>query len=171
MELTGDGSLGSRTATTPPGAVAAGQLCGAATDLTDEEIVSIIRVAIAPGPIMTDDALGSLRLGAVCDLSEGHAGSHASLQALGGQNGDPVPWLRWGDGPREIMWSDLDCPHTEPMNGVRFTAGGAVLLELDENTCDLFAGHPGEHHLWDWDGTGVAPSWSLHACQAGNGDS
>src|ERR1700683_4203143 len=104
MELRDGATLGSRPATTGVAATT-GRLCGAASEMTDADIVAMVRAAVAPGSELTSEAFGPMRLGAVCDLGQGHPGTHASLQALPASSGQPALWLRWGDGTRAIVWA------------------------------------------------------------------
>lgn len=119
--------------------------CAEAIDLTDAEILSLVRgLCRSVGNPGTFGDISFLRLTAVCDLGAGHSSMHASLQAQGGPDGySAITWFRWRGQLRDITRSD-DCDCPEPGDEGRVP-------------CLLFKGHPGPHCCLTEDDP--SPSW------------
>lgn len=116
--------------------------CGATLDLSDAEILVLVRDICGEHGFARD--IGSLRLKAVCDLSRDHPSLHASLQAETWPH--EFIWFRWRNRLRDISrGTDDGCDE----GGDDFVIG-----------CLLFKGHPGEHCILDEDDP--APSWCEH---------
>lgn len=129
--------------------------CGETTDLTDAEIIGIIKhLRCCDTGEVLDGAIDMLRFQAGCDLAEGHAGPHAGFQVSGRPKpgGGPMlgpetcGWLMWGGAVREIVWP-AECPDK-----------GA-----DGLSCLLFDGHEGAH--LHYRGERPAPAWLSHECR------
>lgn len=129
--------------------------CAETTELTDAEVVAIIRhyLCCDEGLELEEGALNMLDLKAGCDLAAGHSGPHAGFQAHGPsrrENREPreedCAWLFWGGAVREIGWP-AECPDKD---------------EHDLN-CMLFDGHEGAH--LHYGGKGDPPAWLRHQCR------
>jgi hypothetical protein len=101
------------------------QPCEADTTLTDAELVAIVRRGLTAAA----ESVDPFNLTSVCELSIGHPGRHASLQAAFG-NHRPEAWLRWDGTGRLVEW------HVTP---------GCLVL-VDGAACVHFKGHPGDHY-------------------------
>ena len=101
--------------------------------MTDAEIAAIVRAAVGVlGGSRYDPPLEELSLSAICGLSSGHPGRHASAQAFTTEADCRSAWLRWDATSREIEWHKyLNCPWPDP--------------DGRDNPCMLFAQHPGDH--------------------------
>lgn len=128
--------------------------CAATTDLTDAEIVAIIKhLRCCDSGEVAEGAIDMLRLQAGCDLIEGHAGHHAGYQVSGHPSrksshllGPEVyGWLFWGGAVREIAWP-AECA-----------------AKADGLTCLLFGQHEGPH--LHYTGDQEEPAWLSHECR------
>ena len=129
--------------------------CGETTDLTDAEIVAIIRHlrCCGTGEVL-EGAIDMLRLQAGCDLIKGHSGPHAGFQLSGHSRSGSTPllgpevsgWLMWGGVVREIAWP-AECP----------------VKDADGLGCLLFDEHEGQHLYYSAEQE--APAWLSHECR------
>jgi hypothetical protein len=116
--------------------------CGETVDLSDAEIVALIRDLC--GESGHAEEISMLRLTVVCDLGKGHPSLHASFQAEAWHN--VALWFRWRGPVRDITRSvDAYCP--EPGDD-------------DHVDCLLFKGHPGPHCCLG--ANDPDPSWCGH---------
>ncbi|HEX3956614.1 MAG TPA: hypothetical protein VHZ03_08275 [Trebonia sp.] len=101
--------------------------CGTTAELTNDEIVTIVRDGFARSG---DDGIDGFHLHASCELSTGHGRAHAAFVASMGKT---EAWLHWGE-HRAVKWDsgEHSCEALAP-----------------EDHCALFAGHEGDHHPMD----------------------